>query len=67
MIIVLDTCALGSFERHPKNFFLGDLPCFVFALIAMDVDENNGLDTVEATRLHRGGMKWGGSMLFSLR
>ena len=64
---MLEICALRSVERHPKNFFLGDLPCFVFTLIAMDVDENNGLGTVEATRLHRGGMKWGGSMLFSLR
>lgn len=44
-------------EKAPGKVFLGDLPCVVFSMIAMEVDENNGLDTVEATRLHSEGMK----------
>lgn len=30
-----------------KKFFLGDLFCFVFVLIVMEVDDNNGLGVVE--------------------
>ena len=52
------------YGKAPKKLFLGDLPCFVFALIAMEVDDNNGSGAVEATRLHREGMKTDISRLF---
>jgi len=42
-------------EKTPGKLFSGDLPCVVFSTIAMEVDENNGLGSVEATRLHREG------------
>ena len=44
-------------EKKSRKLFLGDLPCVILSTIAMEVDENNGLGSVEATRLHREGKK----------
>lgn len=38
-----------------EKLFSGDLPCILLSTIAMEVDENNGLGSPEATRLHREG------------
>lgn len=42
-------------EKMPWKLFSGDLPCVILSTIAMEVDENNGLGSVEATRLHQEG------------
>ena len=42
-------------EKTPRKLFSGDLPCVILSTIAMEVDENNGLGSVEATRLHQEG------------
>ena len=50
----VDLCPL-LIEKPPGKLFSGDLPCIMFSMIAMEVDENNGLGSPEATRLHREG------------
>lgn len=42
-------------EKTLGKLFSGDLPYIIFSTIAMEVDENNGLGSPEATRLHREG------------
>lgn len=54
-------------EKALEKLFSGDLPSVVFPMLAMEVDENNGLGTVEATRLHREGMNCDDQMLYLLK